>query len=116
MTTSKDIGATTARIAGVDLTTALNKFVMLDANGNAVLATAAAKVFGTVIEENNLNYPVTIQYGGQGKVIVGAGGAIAAGAQINSDSLGLAAAGATNSVGVAMNGGPVGAVIEFAYI
>jgi len=75
MTTSKDIGLSYARLAGADLTTALNKFAMVDTNGNIILATAAAKVLGTIIEENNINYPVTVQYGGQGKVIVGAGGA-----------------------------------------
>jgi hypothetical protein len=116
MTTSKDLGLSYARLAGADLSAALNKFAMLDANGNVVLATAAAKVLGTIIEENNINYPVTVQYGGQGKVIVGAGGAIAAGAQINSDASGLAATGATNSVGVALTGGAVGTVIEFAFV
>lgn len=115
MTTSKDIGLSYARLAGVDLTAGLNKFAALDSNGNVVLAGAAGKILGTIIEENNINYPVTVQYGGQGKVIVGAGGAITAGAQINSDANGLAATGTTNSVGVALTGGAVGTVIEFAF-
>jgi hypothetical protein len=114
MTTSKDIGLSLARIAAVDMTAALNKFAMLDGNGNAILATAAAKVIGTIIEEAPINYPVTIQYGGQGKVIVGAA-PIVAGATIASDANGLAVTGATNPVGVAMNGGAPGTVIEFAY-
>lgn len=116
MTTSKDLSLSYARIAGADLSSALNKFVMIDTNGNVVLATAAAKVLGTIIEENNQNYPVSVQYGGQGKVIVGAGGSIAAGAQINSDASGLAATGSTNAVGVALNGGAPGNVIEFAFV
>jgi hypothetical protein len=78
MTTSKDIGLSYARLAGVDLTAGLNKFAALDSNGNVILAGAAGKILGTIIEENNINYPVTVQYGGQGKVIVGAGGPLSA--------------------------------------
>lgn len=114
MTTSKDIGLSYARLAGADLSGALNKFGMVDSNGNIVLATAAAKVLGTIIEENNINYPVTVQYGGQGKVIVGSV-AVVAGAVIASDANGLAVAGATNPVGVALTGGAAGTVIEFAF-
>jgi hypothetical protein len=114
MTTSKDLSLSYARLAGADLSNALNKFGMVDTNGNIVLATAAAKVLGTIIEENNINYPVTVQYGGQGKVIVGAA-AVTAGAVIASDANGLAVAGATNPVGVALTGGAPGTVIEFAF-
>jgi hypothetical protein len=114
MTTSKDIGLSYARQAGADLSTALNKFASLDSSGNVVLASDNGLVLGTIIEEAPSGHPVTVQYGGQGKVICS--GTIAAGAQIASAAGGLAKTSTgTNPIGIALEGGVINSVIEFAF-
>lgn len=118
MATMKDIGLSYARNAGADLSAALFKLVKVDTDGDIVLAGASDPVIGVVIEAAVENKPVTVQYGGQGKVIVGAEGAITAGAMLQSNASGLAKSGTSGAAGVfgmALNGGAVGEIIEFAF-
>lgn len=115
MATSKDIGLSYARQAGADLSAALFKFASLDSSGNLVLAGNDGVVLGCIIEEAPLGRPATVQYGGEGKVIVGAS-PIAAGALIAAAAGGLAKTSTgTNTVGMALEGGAANAVIEFAF-
>lgn len=111
MTTSKDTGQSYARQAGVDLSTALNKFASVDSAGNIVLAANDGVVLGTIIEEAPIGKPVTVQTGGNLKVICGA--IIAAGALVASGAGGLAkTSGGTNTVGIAVEGGAINSLIE----
>lgn len=121
MATMKDIGLSYARNAGADLSAALFKLAAVDTDGDIILAGAGTPVLGVIIEAAAENYPVTILYGGQGKVIVGADGAIAAGDLLTANALGLAkvsTASPGDDVGVfgmALHGGAVGEIIEFVF-
>lgn len=118
MATMKDIGASYARNAGADLSAALYKFAAVDTDEDIILCNASLVPLGVIIEAALENKPVTVQTGGNGKVIVGAGGAVVAGAAIKSDALGCAlsaTSGAAGIVGVAVNGGAAGEIIEFAF-
>lgn len=116
MATMKDVGLTYARNAGANLSTALFKFCKVDTDGDIILSAAAPPV-GVIIEAAVENKPVTVQYGGQCKVIVGAA-PVAAGAVIAPDANSLAVtatSGAANSCGIALDAGAAGAIIEFAF-
>lgn len=118
MATMKDLGLSYARNAGANLSAALHKLVKVDTDGDIVLAGANEPILGVVIEAAVENKPVTVLYGGQGKVIVGAEGAITAGEMLASNASGLAKAGtsgAAGTFGMALTGGAVGELIEFVF-
>lgn len=106
---------THAAPAGEDLSTALNKFVKMDSNGNYVLAGADEKAVGTVFEAAALNAPVSVAMGAICKVIASA--AIAKGARVKVAAGGLAVTGTTNPAGVALtSAAAAGEVISVAMI
>jgi hypothetical protein len=112
----KDIGLSWAKEAGADLSAALYKIAKLDGSGNVVLA-GANQGFGVITEAAVLGKPVTVQYGGQVKVLVGAS-PIAAGAPVGADSNGLAVtvtSGAAGVLGVALQAGAASEIIEIAF-
>lgn len=76
-----------ARNAGADLSAKLFYIAKLDTDEDVNLATAASdKIIGVIREAALENAPVTVQFGGVGKVI--AGGAIVAGDLITADGSG----------------------------
>jgi hypothetical protein len=83
---------TYAEEAAADLTTSLNLFAKVDANGKIVLAGSGEKVLGTIFEVPLAAVapfgPATVQFGGIAKVKAGA--AVAAGARVQSDGAGKA--------------------------
>lgn len=91
--------------ADADLRTKLNYFCKVSSDGEIALAGANEKVLGTIYEVNLTGTagqygPVTVQFGGIAKVVAGA--AVAAGAQVSSDTNGKAVTAGTNAVGVAL--------------
>lgn len=90
---------------GADHRSNLNKLVKLGADGSVALGGAGDKVLGVVYETNTEGSdpygPVTIQFAGIAKII--AGGAIDIGDEVQCGSNGLAAAGSTNAIGVALS-------------
>jgi hypothetical protein len=112
----KDIGLSWAKEAGADMTAHLYKFAKHDGAGNIVLAQANQGI-GVITEAAALGKPVTVQYGGQVKVKVGAV-AIVAGAPVASDANGLAITGVSGNpgvLGVALTAGAPSAIIEIAF-
>lgn len=105
-----------ALFAGEDLTGDLNKFVMVNESGQAVLATNGAVVFGTVYEEAALGYPATVQFAGLAKVKTGA--IVRAGQRVMSNASGLAieATAGLYCAGIALVGGASGDVITVALL
>jgi len=107
-------GLTWTAEAGADLRTHLNKFVTINANGEAVLPSSGAAVVGTIYEVNlsgSAPYgPVTIQLGGVAKVV--AGGTISAGQEVEVGANGTAVAKTSGVVvGIALASGASGEVI-----
>lgn len=85
-----------AENAGANLAGKVHYIVKYDTNGAIVLAAAATdKILGVLREDGASGKPVTVQFGGVGKVI--AGGTIAAGDLLTSDGSGQAVA--TTSAG-----------------
>ena len=105
-----------ARNAGADLSEKLNYFAHVDTDGDIVLAGDGEHVIGNIIEAASENNPVTVQFGGIGKVVAGA--AIVAGERIASDGDGKAAPATTGefSPGIALTSADVDDVFPFAYI
>lgn len=82
-------GLQIARDAGADLTGKLFYLAKLDSAGKFVLAAAETDgVVGVIREANIANKPVTVQFGGIGKVLAGA--AISAGDLLTSNANGEA--------------------------
>ena len=79
---------THARNAGADLSAKLNYFAHVDTDGDLVLAGDGEHIAGNIIEAAVENKPVTVQFGGIGKVICAE--AITPGARISSDADGKA--------------------------
>lgn len=116
MATMKDLSLSWAKEAGADMSAHLYKIAKYDGAGNIVLATAGTGI-GVITEVAPLGKPVTVQYGGQVKVKVGAA-PIAVGAYITADSNGLAVTGTSGAAGIlgyAMSAGAAGAIIEMAF-
>lgn len=108
---------TYARNAGADLSDKLHYLTKVDTDGDIVLAGAGELVLGNITEPAVANRPVTVQFGGIGKVKVGSGGVIA-GAKLAAASGGVAvtAAGAgTAYVGVALASASEGGIVPFVY-
>lgn len=107
-----------APVAGANLTGKLHYFVKMSGDNAVVLATAGSdQVVGVLREENTSGNPVTVQFGGIGKVI--AGGTIVAGNRITSDGSGKAVATTTAAdkvVGVALTGADSGDIFSFLFI
>ena len=105
-----------ARNAGADLSAKLHYFAHVDTDGDIVLAGDGEHILGTIIEAAAENYPVTVQFGGIGKVI--AGGAVVAGERVASDSAGKAVAAAVGDfeVGTALASADAGDVFSFAFL
>lgn len=105
-----------ARNAGADLSEKLNFFAKVDTDGDIVLAGDGEAVLGTIYEAAIENKPVTVQFGGIGKVI--AAESITAGAIIASDNAGKAVAAAAGDfvVGIALTGADAGDVLSFAFV
>lgn len=83
-----------ARNAGADLSGKLNYFAKIDTDGDIVLAGDGEAVAGNITEAAAENSPVTVQFGGIGKVICAE--AITPGARIASDADGKAVVAAVN--------------------
>jgi len=96
-------GFSHADVADVDLSAKLHYFAKATATG-IDLAGDGATVFGTIIEAAALAKPVTVQFGGIGKVV--AAETIAANARIASDTNGKAVNAAVGDfeVGTALPG------------
>jgi hypothetical protein len=105
-----------ARNAGADLSEKLNYFAKVDSDGDIVVAGDGQAVLGTLIESAIENKPVTVQFGGIGKVI--AAESITAGAIIASDTNGQAVAAAAGDfvVGIALTGASANELVPFAFI
>ena len=104
-----------ARNAGADLSGKLFYFAKFDTDGDINLAGDGGTVAGVIIEAAVADMPVTIQFGGVGKVI--AAETIAANARIASDANGKAVAAAVNDfeVGTVTEGGNAGDIISFIF-
>lgn len=106
-----------ARNAGANLSSAMHLLATVDTDGDIILAGANSTVLGTIYEAAPENHPVTVQFGGIGKVKLGTGGCtpgqlLAAAA----NGLAVVAAGAgKNVVGIAIEGGAEGAVVAFVF-
>jgi hypothetical protein len=105
-----------ARDAGADLSTNLHYFAKVDTDGDIVLAGDGEAALGTIIEAAVENSPVTVQFGGIGKVI--AGGAVTAGNIIASDGDGKAVAAAVGDfvVGIALSDADASDIFSFAFV
>lgn len=104
-----------AQNAGADLTGKLHYIAKVDTDGDIVLAAAATEaILGVIREENVENKPVTVQFGGIGKVICGA--SVTAGQNLTSDGNGKATpASAGNQIlGRALMNGDSGDIISVA--
>ena len=105
-------GLSYARNAGADLSGDLNKIAHVDTDGDIVLAGAGEHAIGTIIEAAIADKPVTIQFGGIAKVILG--GTVTAGQRVASDAAGLGVnAGSADDyeIGTALTSGLVNEVI-----
>lgn len=98
--------------AGADLSTHLFKLAKLNSSGAFVLCGNGEKAFGSIFEVAKSGGPVTVQFGGIAKVV--AGGNIAAGAVVQSGASGVAVAGTTNPIGVALNAAASGEIVSVA--
>lgn len=104
--------------AGADLSGKLHLLVKMSADFTVVLAAAGSdQVVGVLREENTSGNPVTVQYGGIGKVV--AGGTIVAGNRLTSDGSGKAVATTTAAdkvIGVALMGADANDIFSFLFI
>lgn len=107
---------TYAQNAGADLSTHLNKLVKIDTDGDIVLCGDGEKPFGTLIESDLEDRPVTVQFGGIAKVVLG--GTVEPGDHVASGAagIGVEAAVGDHIIGVALTGGVSGNVIPVAII
>lgn len=94
-------GLTYAADAGADLSSSINRFCKLNSDGEVVLCGDDEKPVGSIFEAGGLGAPISIQMGGICKVIASAG--ITAGQRVACAANGLAKAGTTNPVGIALN-------------
>jgi uncharacterized protein DUF2190 len=108
-------GLTYAADAAVDLSNSLNRFCVINSDGEVALAGNEEKPIGTIFEAAAIGGPVSIQMGGICKVVVGAV-AIAAGARVNSGANGVAETGTVNPVGIALNAAAPGAIVSVAMV
>lgn len=101
--------------AGAEI--ARHRFVSVNANGQAIQATASTPVIGAsmnaVTDTPALAATKQIAEIADGIVIVEAGGTVAAGANVSSDASGKAVAAAdSNVIGVAITAGAVGGLMS----
>lgn len=105
-------------IAATDLSDSLYLFCVRNSSGLIALAGAGAEVDGVIYETSTAGRPVTFAMAGTGRIAkVVAGGTVATGAKVMSNSSGQAVtATATNAaVGKARKGGASGEVIEIVF-
>lgn len=109
-------GLTYAEFAAADLSEKLHHFVSVDTDGHIILAGTAAPVLGTLYEAGKEGEPVSVQFGGIVRVV--AGGSVAAGARVASDtnSKAVTAGSATRVVGIALQGGDADEIIPVALV
>lgn len=91
---------TFAGIAGEDLSDAVNKLVVMNSDGEIVLAGSTEKALGTVFEAADEGAAVSVAMGAILKVVASA--AIAKGARVMAAAGGLGVTGTTNPVGIAL--------------
>lgn len=107
-----------ARNAGADLSEKLHYLVKVDSDGDIILTSARTDAaIGVIYEAADQDKPVTIQFGGIGKVICGE--TIAAGERICPGTDGRALDADTASdvvVGIALQGGDENEIISFAFV
>lgn len=98
--------------AGENLSAKLNYLAKIDTDGEIILATAGSAGF-PIIEAAASGDPVTIQFGGIGKVI--AGGTFNAGVDLASDSAGklVSASAGVAVVGYSVTAGVSGDVVSY---
>lgn len=116
MATQKYIeGFSYAANAASDLTGKENIFLAVQTDGRLDVAGNGGLVIGVAYEVDIVNRPVTAVYGSNSKVVVGT--AVTAGQQIASDGAGKAKPALTTNyvVGIALESGAAGTVIEFAW-
>lgn len=104
-----------AQNAGADLTGKLHYIAIIDTDGDIILATAATQaLLGVIREENVADKPVTVQFGGVGKVICG--GTIVAGNPVTADGngKGVAASAGNQVIGRALMNGDANEIISVA--
>lgn len=106
-----------AQNAGADLSAKLYYLCKIDTDGDIILAAAGTDhVFGVIREGNTADKPVTVQFGGIGKVI--AGGTIVAGDRLTADANGKAVATTTAGnkvIGVALMSASANEIFSFAF-
>lgn len=109
-------GLTHARNAGADLSEKLHYLAHVDTDGDIVLAGDGEHVIGAIIEAAAVDLPVTVQFGGIAKVILGA--TVASGARVASDADGKAitATSAEFEFGTCLEGGDSGDIVPVAII
>ena len=105
--------------ADADLRTNLNHFAKISADGEIALCGNDEAALGTIVEVNLTGDagrygPVTVQFGGIAKVVLG--GTVTPGQPVNSDANGEGETGGTNIRGIALTGGVAGDVIDVALI
>lgn len=101
-----------AQNAGADLSSALYKLAKIDTDGDIVLAGDGNKVAGAITEPAASGYPVTLQFGGIAKVVLG--GTVAAGALVasNASGVGVTATSNEHAFGIALEAGVSSQVIS----
>lgn len=109
-------GLTHARNAGADLSGNLHYLAHVDTDGDIVLAGDGEHVIGVIIEAAAQDSPVTVQFGGIAKVILGA--TVASGARVASDSAGKAVTATSTEFefGTCLEGGVSGDIVSVALI
>ncbi|MDO8614626.1 MAG: DUF2190 family protein [Dehalococcoidia bacterium] len=107
---------THAQNAGADLSAKLHYFAHVDTDGDIVLAGDGEHVLGVITEAAVENSPVTVQFGGIGKVVAGA--TIVAGERIASDSAGKAVPAAVGDfeVGTALTSADADDLFSFVFL
>lgn len=102
--------------AGADLSDKLHYFAKIDTAGNIVLCGDGEAALGTIIEAAGQDNPVTVQFGGIGKVV--AGGSITAGSRIASDAAGKAVVAAVGDyeVGTALTSADANDIVSFVFL
>ena len=112
----RDLGALYARNAGADLSAKLHFLAHVDTDGDIVLAGDGEHVLGVIVEGAVANAPVTVQFGGIAKCVLG--GTVASGARVASDAAGetVAAAVTEYEFGTCLVGGVDGDVVPVALL
>lgn len=101
-----------ARVAGEDLTGDLDKIIVLNTDGEAVLAGDGVAATGVLVEEGEAGDIVTVQTAGLARVKLG--GTVATGALVASNASGLGVLATTGdyALGPCRKGGASGAIAE----